>query len=382
VTRTLFVIEILVRSPKTQKTHRAMAALLDRAMAALLDRTPSSHEVCAFENYEALEAGRSREYIPSNVLAPSAATRKPGATQHDDEEVSSCGRHKNLPPPAEPWVLCQLERPEKDQFYLFEDRRSTGRCDDYSFLLSAKKIGEEFYISTYEPESSESWTPDDPTSPTSPKANYAAVLAPSRLANGRPVAYRLQLCSGVPNSGAPRRKEVWGANNNNSVASANEAMIEVGIQSHLCKASQVELRQLRITMPKWPAGGEIPAHYVHDCASPTRLRPSHPGFLRENDVSGVVTLSNKLPKWNHKLRCLSLHFGRKRVVESSSKNFLVYTDDVLHDRRRAESADHAVFQLGKLDSRIFALDFRYPLSPIQAFAIALTAFTAKNARSQ
>jgi hypothetical protein len=34
-------------------------------------------------------------------------------------------------------------------------------------------------------------------------------------------------------------------------------------------------------------------------------------------------------------------------------------------------------QFGKIDQDTFTMDFRYPLSPVLAFAIALTSFDAK-----
>ena len=91
-----------------------------------------------------------------------------------------------------------------------------------------------------------------------------------------------------------------------------------------------------------------------------------------------VRLRNKLPTWNKQLGCLSLHFGRKRVRTSSSKNFLVYAEDVLADAVAREDADNAAFQLGKLAARTFALDYKHPMNTLQAFAVALTAFQVKH----
>lgn len=39
--------------------------------------------------------------------------------------------------------------------------------------------------------------------------------------------------------------------------------------------------------------------------------------------------------------------------------------------------DYIVMQFGKIDQDAFTMDFRYPLSPVLAFAIALTSFDAK-----
>jgi hypothetical protein len=41
------------------------------------------------------------------------------------------------------------------------------------------------------------------------------------------------------------------------------------------------------------------------------------------------------------------------------------------------AVDYIVMQFGKIDQDNFTMDFRYPLSPVQAFSIALTSFDAK-----
>lgn len=39
--------------------------------------------------------------------------------------------------------------------------------------------------------------------------------------------------------------------------------------------------------------------------------------------------------------------------------------------------DYIIMQFGKIEQDTFTMDFRYPLSPVQAFGIALTSFDAK-----
>lgn len=43
----------------------------------------------------------------------------------------------------------------------------------------------------------------------------------------------------------------------------------------------------------------------------------------------------------------------------------------------ADGARPLLFQFGKLSSDTFILDFRHPLSPVQAFALGLTALARK-----
>ena len=92
---------------------------------------------------------------------------------------------------------------------------------------------------------------------------------------------------------------------------------------------------------------------------------------------GHVRLKNKNPVYKN--GHYGLRFARGRVKESSSKNLLVFRDEVLDQREPI--AEEAVFQLGKMGKGTFALDFRHPLSAIQAFAIALAAVDFKKHRA-
>jgi len=76
-------------------------------------------------------------------------------------------------------------------------------------------------------------------------------------------------------------------------------------------------------------------------------------------------LRTKLPTWNDKVQSLVLDFTGRRVVPSA-KNFQLASE---------ERPDRTVCQYGKIGPNDFALDFRCPLTLIQAFAISLTAVT-------
>jgi len=55
-----------------------------------------------------------------------------------------------------------------------------------------------------------------------------------------------------------------------------------------------------------------------------------------------------------------------RVQKASSKNFqMCLRDDPDQD---------VVIQFGKMNDNLFNLDFKYPLSPFQAFAVCLSSF--------
>lgn len=58
-----------------------------------------------------------------------------------------------------------------------------------------------------------------------------------------------------------------------------------------------------------------------------------------------------------------------RVVKESSKNFILIEED--------NQENNIILQFGKIGDRSFSLDFTYPLSPLQAFAICLSSIENK-----
>lgn len=83
----------------------------------------------------------------------------------------------------------------------------------------------------------------------------------------------------------------------------------------------------------------------------------------EQDASHETQLlvTNK-PAWNDEVESLVLDF-RGREVMASAKNF---------QTSLLQKPNHIICQFGKLGSTTFALDFRFPLSAAQAFAMAMT----------
>ncbi|KAG0498518.1 hypothetical protein HPP92_003209 [Vanilla planifolia] len=80
-----------------------------------------------------------------------------------------------------------------------------------------------------------------------------------------------------------------------------------------------------------------------------------------------LVLRNKAPRWHDQLQCWCLNF-RGRVTIASVKNFqLVAQSD----------QDKVILQFGKVAKDTFTMDYRYPLSAFQAFAICLSSFDTK-----
>lgn len=80
---------------------------------------------------------------------------------------------------------------------------------------------------------------------------------------------------------------------------------------------------------------------------------------------------NALPEWDPVTRVHSLKFNG-RATEVSVKNFKLIKDYVKDDQKQ----DHQPFllRMGKVGKDTFHLDFRAPITPLQALGVALTSF--------
>ena len=91
-----------------------------------------------------------------------------------------------------------------------------------------------------------------------------------------------------------------------------------------------------------------------------------------------LVLKNKSPRWHEQLQCWCLNF-KGRVTVASVKNFqLVAAVEPCHNVSAAEQ-EKVILQFGKIGKDIFTMDYRYPLSAFQAFAICLSSFDTKPA---
>ncbi|XP_020095967.1 tubby-like F-box protein 8 [Ananas comosus] len=108
------------------------------------------------------------------------------------------------------------------------------------------------------------------------------------------------------------------------------------------------------------------------------------GGERDDDgLDGLVKerpliLRNKAPRWHEQLQCWCLNF-RGRVTVASVKNFQLIAAAQPTPGGPAPSNDHdkIILQFGKVGKDMFTMDYRYPLSAFQAFAICLSSFDTK-----
>ncbi|KAJ4849616.1 hypothetical protein Tsubulata_048292 [Turnera subulata] len=91
-----------------------------------------------------------------------------------------------------------------------------------------------------------------------------------------------------------------------------------------------------------------------------------------------LILKNKAPRWHEQLQCWCLNF-RGRVTVASVKNFQLVAAVEPSQNVSAEEQEKVNLQFGKIGKDIFTMDYRYPLSAFQAFAICLSSFDTKPA---
>ncbi|KAI5070134.1 hypothetical protein GOP47_0014477 [Adiantum capillus-veneris] len=94
-----------------------------------------------------------------------------------------------------------------------------------------------------------------------------------------------------------------------------------------------------------------------------------------------LMLKNKAPRWHEQLQCWCLNF-RGRVTVASVKNFQLVaanTSEAAAQPPRSSQNDYekVLLQFGKVGKDMFTMDYRYPLSAFQAFAICLSTFDTK-----
>mmetsp|Transcript_30241 Transcript_30241/g.66080 ORF Transcript_30241/g.66080 Transcript_30241/m.66080 type:complete len:118 (+) Transcript_30241:1-354(+) len=77
----------------------------------------------------------------------------------------------------------------------------------------------------------------------------------------------------------------------------------------------------------------------------------------------VQRFVSKRPEWNEEVGSLVLDFKGGTAIKASSRNFQLAL---------SQKPDHVLCQFGKTGSRKFALNVRFPMSIVQAFAVSIT----------
>jgi hypothetical protein len=123
------------------------------------------------------------------------------------------------------------------------------------------------------------------------------------------------------------------------------------------RASRLEQQPRRevatISHAQKNVGGGV-NHYME-----ARLHPD------SRDPSQDIELQTRLPTWNKDVESLVLDFKGRKIL-ASAKNFQMSL---------TKRPNHVALQYAKIGANSFGLDFRFPLTVIQAFAISLTTVT-------
>ena len=114
------------------------------------------------------------------------------------------------------------------------------------------------------------------------------------------------------------------------------------------------------------------------------VRPDEgdPGLLDQYRKASTATrrppihvCTNKKPSWNKNLGAYTLNFNG-RVTEASVKNFQMQLEPEGESGIGGEGA-RVVLQFGKIHEDVFTMDFQWPFSALQAFAVCLSSFDSK-----
>mmetsp|Transcript_51877 Transcript_51877/g.120665 ORF Transcript_51877/g.120665 Transcript_51877/m.120665 type:complete len:145 (+) Transcript_51877:2-436(+) len=140
-------------------------------------------------------------------------------------------------------------------------------------------------------------------------------------------------------------------------------MVAVQYSSSLWGARPRGPRKMSVAIPRMqPSGDRLVCR---------TLNPATEGLIPmvKSGTHGhmIEVFHNKPPKWNEQIGAFVLNFN-KRVTQASVKNFQLTT---------SEDPDTVYLQFGRVGKDTFSMDFRYPFSPFQAFAICLSSFDYK-----
>jgi len=121
-------------------------------------------------------------------------------------------------------------------------------------------------------------------------------------------------------------------------------------------------RKMTVVLPKMDEESKKAITIKPAQASQTLL-----GYFDEADLTHITVHHNRQPNWNDKTQSYVLNFNG-RVTQASVKNFQITESD---------NPQSTIMQFGRIRNDNFTMDYRYPLSAVQAFGIALSSFDPK-----
>lgn len=277
------------------------------------------------EEFEEMEAGEAAHVVSLEMYAPAHRSRS--------------------------WVECIVRTtPGTGAYRLYLDGSNR-------FLLSAKRFGPDlFYISSEE---------NFPLRTKIPKRKYIA-----RIIERRGVFYLCMNSCALCDKTLGKYICGYDAEHREILAKITYAIRNVSLGG----AEDVSMRCMLLAVPMLENKCRVVwcPRALNSSATCTFDEISH--------LPGITTrFVNRLPEWDSDLNSLSLKFHANRISCPSSKNFLIYEEKhMLSSNKKKLTANHATMQFGKSGDDLYCLDFKFPLSPLQAFGIALTTFAASS----
>jgi len=274
----------------------------------------------ADELLDLLENGFARESITQECLTPR------------EEEEDDAGRPHNR------FVFKRIGKE------IMELHTDMGVKTD-RFLLSAKRVGDTFYISPYA---------FDAQKDKAESMRRCAVLRKVPYgANGECYKLFLDGCEGCD------RNQIYeGVCEQDS---GEKLLAEIWHSTSIIKEADMAMRSLRVTVPPRVKGS------VRDQWETCSNSSNGSISIDDNSDDEPVQLVTKLPRWVASSGCLTQKFHGNRVKSSSAKNFILTSD-----KTSPRSEQGIVMQFGKKKKSQYIMDHGSPLSTLQAFAVALS----------
>ena len=108
----------------------------------------------------------------------------------------------------------------------------------------------------------------------------------------------------------------------------------------------------------------------------TKEQTSKYNAVEQVEQAQLLILDTKQPEWSAKLNAWTLNFSG-RVKQPSKRNFMLVIQQDDQALVNEFGQKKPLLRFGKISKDRYALDFSYPLSPVQAMGIALTTFAQK-----
>jgi tubby-related protein 1 len=121
-------------------------------------------------------------------------------------------------------------------------------------------------------------------------------------------------------------------------------------------------RQMKVVIPQILPSG------VARVFRPEKPEEGLASRFDSDQLDDLIILNNRQPTWNEKTRAYVLNFNG-RVTQASVKNFQLISP--------ALDTEYVILQMGRTSASQFTCDYAYPLTCLQAFAIALSSFDNK-----